>query len=235
MNRVVVTGVGVVSSLGLNTGEWWENILKGRSTISFSDKFKEIDIKPQPILAEIANFNFKNQFPHLSQYEKYLDRGMKFGLVAADEAFKDSLGKNTYITEKNNDFGVYVGTTTGGICSAYTSAREYINSGEVLDDKIIYKFPPSSWPALIAHHVKAQGKLQVVGTSCYAGGESVGAAFREIKSGRLKVALAGGLDAPIVTTNYLSFKNIGAAISYEGEKPAEACRPFSKERGGNFK
>lgn len=89
MNRVVVTGVGVVSSLGLNTGEWWENILKGRSTISFSDKFKEIDIKPQPILAEIANFNFKNQFPHLSQYEKYLDRGMKFGLVAADEAFKD--------------------------------------------------------------------------------------------------------------------------------------------------
>ena len=232
MNRVVVTGIGVVSSLGLNTKEWWKNILKGRSTINFSDKFKEIDIKPQPILAEIANFNFKNQFPHLSQYEKYLDRGMKFGLVAADEAFKDSLGKNTYITEKNNDFGVYVGTTTGGICSAYTSAREYINSGEVLDDKIIYKFPPSSWPALIAHHVKAQGKLQVVGTSCYAGGESVGAAFREIKSGRLKVALAGGLDAPIVTTNYLSFKNIGAAISYEGEKPAEACRPFSKERGG---
>ncbi|VTT23660.1 beta-ketoacyl-[acyl-carrier-protein] synthase family protein [Streptococcus gordonii] len=232
MSRVVVTGIGVVSALGNSVEQWWKNLLEGKSTIHYSNVFNDLEFSTLPVLSEIEEFNFEKLYPELKEYIPLLDKGMKFGLAAANQAFTESIGSSKGIVKNDSELGVFVGTTTGGISSAYNSAKEYVTSGRVTDKNLIYKFPPSSWPAIIAHRVKAKGKIQVLGTSCYAGGESIGVAYREIKAGHLKAALAGGLDAPIVLTNYLSFKNIGAAINYTGSQPETACRPFSYDRNG---
>ncbi|WP_455130851.1 beta-ketoacyl-[acyl-carrier-protein] synthase family protein, partial [Propionibacterium acidifaciens] len=75
------------------------------------------------------------------------------------------------------------------------------------------------------------GIMRSVSTSCYAGGESVGLGFRDVKEGRTTVALAGGCDAPIAITNYMSFQIIGATSRWTGD-PARACKPFSADRDG---
>ncbi|MCY7172667.1 beta-ketoacyl-[acyl-carrier-protein] synthase family protein [Streptococcus gallolyticus subsp. gallolyticus] len=226
-NRVVITGMGIISSLGLSVDQWWKNLLAGKSAIHFSDKYDEWNINPVTRLADIKNFNFNESFPQFRKYSPYLDRGMKFGIAAAMQAYLDS-----NIGGYNSNIGVYVGTTTGGIDSAYSEGVNYVKSNSIEDNHLVYKFSPSSWASLIAHCIKSNGPTKVVGTSCYAGGESIGIAYRNIKAGKVQCALAGGLDAPIVLTNYLSFKNIGAVSSYNGNNAEKSCSPFSEDRSG---
>ena len=156
---------------------------------------------------------------------------MKFGMAAAKQAY-DNANLSSYITDENRArFGIYVGSTTGGICSAFDTGVDYLENLEQKNDKVIYSFPPASWPAILANYFGAEGINRSVGTSCYAGSESIGICYRDIKEGVVDIALAGGTDAPIMLTNYLSFRNIGAMSKYEGEA-SEACRPFSKDRTG---
>ncbi|MDU1005642.1 beta-ketoacyl synthase [Clostridium butyricum] len=230
-NRVVITGVGVVSPLGISTEEWWKNLLKGQSKVDYID-FGEIStIKAMG--AEIKDFHFNKLFNEAERYEKYLDKGMKFGFVAADEAYKDSNLESARELISNDRFGVYIGTTTAGIVSAYNEGTEFIRTKDYksVNPELIYSFPPAAWPALLANYFRADGILRSMGTSCYAGGESIGNCYRDIRDGYIDVAVAGGLDAPIIITNYLSFYLIGATSRWTGN-PSEACRPFSRDRKG---
>lgn len=189
--------------------------------------FDEYDINPRPIGAQIKDFKFSELFTEAPKYEPYLDRGMQFGFVAAKQAFEDS--NINPINRKK--FGIYIGSTTGGIISAYEEGVNYLKKKDNDSKNLIYSFPPASWPAMMGHYFGAEGILRTVGTSCYAGAESVGYCYRDIRDGKTDVALVGGTDAPIVLTNYLSFFNIGAIAKWQGV-PSQACRPFSADRLG---
>ena len=229
--RVVITGIGVISSAGLNPDDWWENITDGKSFVKRIDMFDGYDIKPKPLAAIIENFDPEKYIADYDKYRPYLDRGMTFAMAAAEYAFNTS-GLHQVLDEQLRErFGIYVGTTTGGICSAFDVGVKCANGFEQTNDKIIYSFPPASWPALLASRFEAEGILRVAGTSCYAGSEILGLCYRDIKDGKTNVAIVGGLDAPIVLTNYLSFLNIGAMSSDPGEAD-KVCRPFSKDRTG---
>ncbi|WP_024832007.1 beta-ketoacyl-[acyl-carrier-protein] synthase family protein [Ruminiclostridium josui] len=229
--RVVVTGMGVVSSLGISVENWWENLIKGDSKVDYVDRISRLGVRA--LGAEIKDFKFNEHFLEHDTYEKYLDRSMKYGFVAAKEAYDKSNIEAARELFESDKFGVYVGTTTGGIESAYNESAKYLGTinNSAVSPEIIYSFPPASWPSLLAHYFKADGILRSIGTSCYAGGESVGNCFRDIRDGYIDVAIAGGLDAPMVITNYLSFYIIGATSRWKGE-PSSACRPFSKDRTG---
>ncbi len=231
-NRVAITGLGVVSSMGLSVNEWWKNLIKGESKIGILD-WLQLGDEITPLGAEVKNFDFEKLFDQADLYKDYLDKSMEFGFVAAKEAYDDAqLGSYRHLIDPDR-FGVYIGSTTGGIVSAFGDAEKFVATNEPssVDYNIIYKFPPGSWSALLAHYFNACGPSKSVGTSCYAGGESVGTCYRDIKDGLLDVAIVGGLDAPIIVTNYLSFYLIGATSKWQGN-PSEGCRPFSKDREG---
>lgn len=230
--RVVITGLGVVSSSGIGVDDWWQNLTKGKSMINNITSFHlEDDIIP--LGAEIKNFEFERLFPEGMEYFDYLDRGMQFGFVAAKEAYKDANLKEDRLTLNKDRIGVYVGSTTGGIISAYKEAKKSIldETYKNIKKNIVYCFPPGVWASLLAHYFRVDGLSKVVGTSCYAGGEAIGHAYRDIKEGKLEIVIVGGADAPILITNYLSFYLIGATSRWKGD-PREACKPFSKDRDG---
>lgn len=229
--RVVITGIGVISSAGLNPDKWWDNITSGRSFVKRIDMFDGYDIKPKPLAAVIEDFEPEKYIKDYKKYEPYLDRGMSFAMAAAQYAFDDSGVEKVLDEQKRKNFGVYVGSTTGGICSAFRAGVNFFNGNEQTDDKVIFSFPPASWPGILASYFGAEGTMKVVGTSCYAGSEIIGLCYRDIKNGTTEVAIAGGLDAPIVLTNYLSFLNIGAMSNDPGDA-GTVCRPFSKDRTG---
>jgi 3-oxoacyl-(acyl-carrier-protein) synthase len=231
-NRVVITGLGIVSTLGTTVEQWWDNLIQGFSKVDVINWMK-LGEGITPLGAEIKDFDFDELFDQADTYKPYLDKGMQFGFVAAKQAYENAgLEKDRGLID-NDRFGIYVGTTTGGIKSMYNEVEKYVqskNASEV-DPNIIYTFPPSSWPSLLAHYFRANGPTKVVGTSCYAGGESIGNCYRDIKDGLIDVAVVGGLDAPIINLSYMSFYLIGATSRWKG-KPEEACRPFSKDREG---
>lgn len=229
--RVVITGLGVISSLGLNENEWWKNITDGKSAVKRMDMFQEYDISPKPIGAPIEQFELSDFIDNADKYEPYLDRGTKFGFAAASQAFACSGLKDSMDHIDTKKFGIYAGSTTGGICSAFHAGVDFLHHRKQDDVNILYSFPPASWGTVIANYFHADGVQRVVGTSCYAGSEAIGVCYRDLKCGEVDIALAGGMDAPIILTNYLSFKNIGAVSNYKGEA-SEACRPFSKDRTG---
>lgn len=206
--------------------------MSGKSVVDNLRSLAEYEISPSPLGAEFYDFDFADAFPQAELYANLTDRGTQLALVAAQEAFDDAqLASSLGETIPNDRFGVYLGTTTAGISSATDVATAHLTSVSRPDFSFAHAFCPGAWPDLIAHHFAADGILSSASTSCYAGAESVGICFRDVQEGRTTVALAGGCDAPIVITNYMSFRVIGATSRWTGD-PAQACRPFSADRDG---
>lgn len=232
MHRVVITGIGAVSPYGLGARTLWRSIVSGKSAVDRLRSLAEYEISPPPLGAELRDFDFTEAFPRAEVYTNLTDRGMQLALVAAQEAFDDAhLAEALGEKIPNDQFGVYLGTTTAGIASATDMAVSHLTRTPLPDFSLAHAFCPGAWPDLIAHHFSADGIMRSASTSCYAGGESVGLGFRDVQEGRTTVALAGGCDAPIVITNYMSFRIIGATSRWTGD-PARACKPFSADRDG---
>ena len=232
MHRVVITGVGAVSAYGLGARTLWRSVVSGRSAVDSLRSLAGYEMSSPPLGAEFQDFDFTTALPGAEAYAHLTDRGTQFALVAAQEAFDDArLGSALGETIPNDRFGVYLGTTTAGILSATDMAVSHLTRTPLPDFSLAHAFCPGAWPDLIAHRFSADGIMRSVSTSCYAGGESVGLGFRDVKEGRTTVALAGGCDAPIAITNYMSFQIIGATSRWTGD-PARACKPFSADRDG---
>ena len=257
--RVVVTGLGVISPAGINVNEFWNNLVNGANKVNLLTEF---NLPSRYFVYGAKIKNLKSKFKK-SPYKSYLDKAMHFGLLAAEEAYLNSGINNNRCDIPLGKFGLFIGSTTGGIDSVFHIAKDYfINTPlNVLKEfiyavlsrgkpipvhktaliaklrrdcsatNIIWKFSPGYWAAILAHYFAIDGPVMSYCTSCYSGGEAFGKAFEYIQEGIIDVALTGGLDAPIVLNNCLSFVLIGAASNWKGN-PAESCRPFSLDRCG---
>lgn len=231
--RVVITGLGVVSAQGIGVNTFWNNLVQGISRVGILTCLNLDYEKYTPYGAEIKNFCFLDHCPDAEKYIPYLDVGMQYGFVGAQEAYRDSqIAKDRDCIEEDR-FGVYVGTTTGGILSAFPKSKEYVegHDGSIFDDKMLYKYCPGLWAAQLAHYFKTGGPTKSFGISCSVSGEAIGNCYQDIKHGVVDIALCGGCDAPIILLNFLSFYLLGATSRWTGS-PEGACRPFSKDRSG---
>jgi 3-oxoacyl-(acyl-carrier-protein) synthase len=231
--RVVVTGIGVVSSQGIGVKQFWDNIIQGRSRV---DRISFEGLNSQKIIpygAEIKNFKFQDHIADAGKYDGYLDRGLEFGMVAAKEAYDDSNIGHFRNQLDNNRFGIYVGSTTGGLSSVCKITECYVQSknSHAYQRQSLFTFNPGLWPLILADYFRTSGPAKAFSISCCAGGESIGQCFRDIKFGDIDSGICGGCDAPIVLINYLSFHHIKATSRWKGD-PKEACRPFSHDRCG---
>ena len=217
--RVVVTGLGVVSSVGIGKDEFWDAIINGKSGISKVASFDTTGMRCH-YAGEIKNFNPEDFIPQRKL--RFLGRTSKLAISSASLALKEAGLSSREIM--NNTIGVFMGTTMGEkplAESIYTWVRKGFR--DVSKIKIMQS-SANNIPANIALHFKLKGPNYLIPTACAAGNYAIGYGFDFIRMGYLDFALAGGADA-FSELAFIGFHRIYAMA-------AEKCQPFDKNRKG---
>lgn len=225
IKRVVVSGIGAISPLGLDASTMWDKMKKGENGIDFITKFDTSDYKAK-LAAEVKNFDPLKYFSKGDL--RKTDLFTMYAVAAACEAVEDSgiMGK----VEPEN-FGVYVGSGIGGI-------NTLINESYKLKDEGPRKVSPFFVPMMITNMAggtiaikfNAQGASLPIVSACATGTNSIGEAYRAVKHGYLTAAITGGSEASITGLAVAGFINC-MALSQSEDKNA-ASLPFDKRRSG---
>jgi len=225
--RVVVTGVGLVTPLGIGVKTTWENLLNGKSGIEKITSF-DASAFPTQIAGEVKGFN-PEDFIEPKEVKK-MDRFIHFALAATTMALDDSGLK---ITDKNAErVGVIVGSGMGGLHAIEHYHSIYLEKGP---KRITPFFVPmlsinlASGQISIKFNVK--GPNSAVATACATGSHSIGDAFRIIQRGEADAMIAGGTEAVITPMGVGGF-NAMKALSTRNDEPEKASRPFDVNRDG---
>jgi 3-oxoacyl-[acyl-carrier-protein] synthase II len=223
----VVTGIGLVSSLGIGTDTNWNNLVAGTPGITRITKFDVSGYAAQ-IAAEVQGFDPLNWVE--KKEVKKMDLFIQYAIAASQFAMDDS---KLQITDENApDIGAFIGSGIGGFI---TIEREHISLLEGGPRKISPFFIPSAIINLAAGQVSirfgAKGPNLATCTACSASAHAVGESFEIIRRGDAIAMIAGGSEAAITP---MSVGGFGAlrALSTRNDDPARACRPFDKERDG---
>ncbi|MGN0071417.1 MAG: beta-ketoacyl-ACP synthase II [Atopobiaceae bacterium] len=225
--RVVITGIGAITPVGLNASESWDSLVAGKSGIAEIDAFDTTNFRVK-VAAEVKGFDAEALLGKAEA--KHHDRYTQFALVASDEAMKDS-GLDQEGAIDSDRLGVYIGSGIGGIGTIEEQCERLQNGGP---RKISPFFVPmiianmASGEVSIRHHVT--GPTLPVVTACATSTNAIGEAFRAIKGGYADAILAGGAEAAIVPVSIAGFMNARALST--NPDPATACRPFDAERNG---
>ncbi|MDR7246455.1 beta-ketoacyl-ACP synthase II [Priestia megaterium] len=227
MERVVITGMGVVSPIGNNIGTFWNNLIKGESGISSIDTFDITDHKAK-IAGIVRDFDAEKVLG--KKEARRLDRFSQFALAAAEQAWADSKLDLNHIDPER--LGVYVGSGIGGL-------ETLIENIDALRKKGPRRVSPTLVPGMISNAAAAQISIKwnAMGPSmspvsaCAIGNTAIGEAFRLIRSGEVDAVFAGGTEAAITDLSVASFGN-ATALSTRNDDPTQASRPFDEDRDG---
>ncbi|WP_374989002.1 beta-ketoacyl-ACP synthase II [Priestia megaterium] len=227
MEKVVITGMGVVSPIGNNIRTFWNNLIKGESGISSIDTFDITDHKAK-IAGIVRDFDADKVLG--KKEARRLDRFSQFALAAAEQAWTDSKLDLNHIDPER--LGVYVGSGIGGI-------ETLIENIEALRQKGPRRVSPTLVPGMISNAAAAQisinwnamGPSMSPVSACAIGNTAIGEAFRLIRSGEVDAVFAGGTEAAITDLSVASFGN-ATALSTRNDDPTQASRPFDEDRDG---
>ena len=228
MNRVVVTGIGMVSSQGVGKDEIWPKVKEGISGIDFLKRVDNSDLKTK-FGGEIAE-NFKAEDFIDAKEARRSDVFIRYAAAAAVLALKDS---GFEISSKNEHLiGSYIGSGIGGIQTFVDNVIAYREKGP---SRVSPFFVPSMVPNMAAGYVSIFNNLKgpncATATACAAGAHAIAYAAMNIQRGDAIAMIAGGAEAPLVHVAISGF-NVMRAISTRNEDPKAASRPFDRDRDG---
>jgi 3-oxoacyl-[acyl-carrier-protein] synthase II len=225
--RVVVTGMGIISPLGIGVEDNWSAIKNGVSGIGLIKSFDTEDF-PVKFAGEVKDFDAEQFISH--KEVKKMDRFIHFAVAASDYAIKDA---GYEITEKNAErIGVQVGVGLGGL----PAIEKFHN---IYKEKGVRKISPFFIPMVIANlasgqvsiHSGAKGPNTCVVTACATGTHSIGDAARLIQYGDADAMIAGGTES-VITPLCIGGFHAAKALSVRNDDPQGASRPFDKNRDG---
>ena len=225
--RVVVTGLGLITPVGIGVAESWANIINGQSGI---DKITKFDCSsfPSQVAGEVKNFDPLAYIP--PKDARRMDTFIQFGIAAGMEAFKDS---GIEVNDSNSErIGVSVGSGIGGI-------NLIESTGEVFDEGGVRKVSPFFIPGTIINMISGNLSIMLnlkgpnvsIVTACTTGTHSIGDAARMIEYGDADVMLAGGSEAAITKLSVAGFSS-AKALSSRNDDPKTASRPWDRDRDG---
>ena len=225
--RVVITGMGMVSPVGLSVKESWENILAGKSGIAQITHFDTTGFSTT-FGGSVKGFDVCN---YLSAKDaKKMDPFIHYGIAAAKEAIEDS---GLEITEENAErIGVAIGSGIGGLPGIEKGVGGYLGGGP---RKISPFFVPSNIINMVSGHVSIMYGLKgpniALVTACATGTHSIGDAARIIEYGDADVMIAGGAE---MATSPMGLGGFAAAraLSTRNDSPETASRPWDRDRDG---
>ena len=225
--RVVVTGLGLITPVGIGVKESWKNILNGVSGITNITKFDASNFKSQ-VAGEVKSFD---PDIHLNPKDsRRMDTFIQFGLVAGIEAIKDS---GLEVTEENAErIGVSIGSGIGGINLIETTSDNFDQGGP---RKVSPFFVPGTIINMISGNLSIMYGLKgpniSIVTACTTGTHSIGDASRMIEYGDADVMIAGGSEAAITELTVAGF-SAAKALSQRNDDPKTASRPWDRDRDG---
>jgi len=225
--RVVVTGVGLVTPIGIGKEEFWKNLIAGKSGIGLITQFdtEGFDAK---IAGEVKDFDFANYGD--KKEAKRMDRVTQFAVAAAKMAVDDA--KLNIADMDPVRAGVCVGSGIGGI---HTFLEQSLKYGEKGPSRISPFFIPMEIPNMPAGQISIalgfKGPNTAIVTACATGTNCIGDALRTIQYGDADVMIAGGTEAAISPVAVAGFDNM-KALSRNNEEPEKASCPFDKKRNG---
>ena len=224
--RVVITGTGVISSLGNSTAEFWHNIKRGKSGISKIDRADVSDL-PTTVGAEIKNFD-PSEFIDKKEIKR-MDRFAQFAVAAAQMAIEDSKLDMEGLDKER--LGVIIGTGIGGLETLENQHKILLEKGP---GRVSPFFVPMMIPNIAAANIAikygAKGFAECVVTACASSVNSLGDAFKIIQRNDADVMIAGGTEAPIVRLALAGF--CANKTMTTNNDPSTACRPFDMDRDG---
>jgi len=225
--RVVVTGIGLVSALGIGTQETWAALLAGTGGVTRITKFDVSGYATQ-IAAEVKGFD-PLAFIEKKDVKK-MDLFIQYALAAAQSAMDDSRLEIT--SENATGIGVYIGSGIGGFITIEREHEALLNGGP---RKVSPFFIPSAIINLASGQVSirfgAKGPNSATCTACSASAHAIGDAYEIIKRCDADAMIAGGSEAAICPMSVAGFGQL-RALSTRNDEPARASRPFDKDRDG---
>lgn len=227
--RVVITGIGAITVLGLNTLDTWNNLVAGKSGISRISFFDASHL-PVQIAGEVHGFD---PLKYVEAKEvRRMARCSQFAVAAAQEAIENS-GLRIGSDIRNDRIGVVMGTALGGYEMSETGSQDYYKFGYKRGNPFAL---PAALPNAPGHHISTQfglkGPLSTVVAACASGTQAIGDAAELIRRGKATAALAGGVEAVVNETAIAAFSKLRVLSSSNNETPELAQRPFDVTRDG---
>jgi 3-oxoacyl-[acyl-carrier-protein] synthase II len=225
--RVVITGIGAISPLGLNVAELWNGLLAGKSGIAPITLFDTAEYTTK-IAGEVKGFDPEQNFD--KKEIKKLDPFARFAIAAAREAIAQSgLDKES---EDLTRIGVIVGSGIGGMLSFEEETRKLVTKGP---RRVSPFFIPQMILDIAAGHISMEygfkGPNYATVSACASGGHAIGAAMQTIQRGDADVMICGGAEAAITPMGIAGFNSM-KALSTQNDEPGKASRPFDLNRDG---
>ncbi len=218
--RVVITGIGIVSSIGIGQEIFWENLIRGTSGIS---QVTSIDTSNHMTHrgGEVKNFIPEEFFNR--KLVKFMSRGTQLALAATKLALKDSNLDQEVRSKKK--IGFCLGTTLGELPALEIMDRDWIFKGlEAIENRVAFQFPTTNMASFVSYECKFRGPMRIFTTACAAGNYAIGFGYDLIQYGEADIVLAGGADAFawIPFTGFNQFRSVAP----------EKCQPFDLNRKG---
>ncbi|GAA4871338.1 beta-ketoacyl-ACP synthase II [Paenibacillus vulneris] len=226
--RVVITGMGVMTSLGHDLETFWGNLMAGKSGVGMIELF-DVSEYPTRIAAEIKDFNPEQYFD--KKEARRMDRFVQFAVASSLTALQDA-GLNIKEDTDPERVGVYVGSGIGGLST-------WEEQHKILLEKGPKRVSPFFIPMMIANMASGQismitgakGPNSTAVTACATGTHSIGDSFKMIQRGDADVMICGGAEATISPTGVAGFCAL-RAMSTRNDEPQKASRPFDTDRDG---
>ncbi len=230
--RVVVTGVGAVTTIGIGKTKLWEGVRREKSAIRRITRFDPSPFKSQ-LAGEVDDFDPQDYIEDHKKLRR-LDRYSTFGMAAAMMAVQDA---KLDLTSADcpyglEEIGIYMGSALGGVVFSEEQHEIYLKEGpRAVNPMLALSVFIGAVSTNIAMDLGINGPNIANANSCASGAIAIGEAFRLIKSGGARAMLAGGCEVPLSPLAYGAFSLI-RAMSVSNETPELACRPFDRDRDG---
>ncbi len=229
MKRVVITGMGAVTPIGIGVNDFWEAALRGDSGVNEITLFNAENYEIR-IAAEVKNFNPSHYM--LPEVYRKTDRFAQMGVAAAKMAIEDA-GIELQIDQKRNNIPVIIGSGLGGSLFHEEQILRYL---EGKDPRKVYsstvaRVAPNAVSAYIAMQFKLRGPNVTISTACSSGGNAIAMACGLIQSGFSDIAVTGGAECPITPVTFAGYQSL-RVLSKGEENGFKTPRPFDKRRDG---
>ncbi len=225
--RVVVTGLGAVSPIGVTTAEMWAALIAGKSGVGYITSFDTTPFETK-IAAEVKGFD-----PSVYATRKQVQRMDRFTQFAVGASLQAAREARLTIDESNSaESGVIIGNCVAGLLSVCQELKVLAEHGPRRINPILAPTMIPDAPAVqVSLLLGTKGINYTPSSACSSGADAIGQAYEAICHGNATIMIAGGTDAPILPIAIAAFGNI-RALSTKNDNPAAACRPFDAARDG---
>ncbi len=230
-HRVVITGIGLVTPLGVTTESSWKNACEGVSGICAMPEAFNLAGYPAKSVGLVRGEDDLLAAVLPAKYHQRTERFIHFALIAGSEALNQA-GITKEFPDNRHQIGCYVGVGVGGAAGILDAGQLFQEGGpKRVSPFVIPKIISNMAPGWLGMQFNLQGPSLVTTSACASGTDAIGLAFRTVRDGYAHYMLAGGSEACVMPLTVAGFGNMRALSVWDGD-PAQASRPFDKDRSG---